>query len=266
VIAAIYARRSHDQNISDEEKSVTRQIERARAYAADKGWPVADDYIYIDDGISGAEFLKRPGFLRLMNALKPRVPFQILIMSEESRLGREQIETAYALKQIIDAGVRVFFYLENRERTLDSATDKFLLSAVSFAGELEREKAKQRTYDAMRRKAERGHVAGGIVYGYDNVRVGDHIERQVDPAEAQVIRRIFQLAADGYGLVRTAKILTAEGITPPRESRRAQGWAASAIRACSGASSTAAGSSGTRCAGWTAAAPGPRSAARNPSG
>jgi hypothetical protein len=29
-------------------------------------------------------------------------------MSEESRLGREQIETAYALKQIIQAGVRVF--------------------------------------------------------------------------------------------------------------------------------------------------------------
>jgi hypothetical protein len=31
-------------------------------------------------------------------------------MSEESRLGREQIETAYALKQIITAGVRVFYY------------------------------------------------------------------------------------------------------------------------------------------------------------
>jgi DNA invertase Pin-like site-specific DNA recombinase len=159
MIAAIYARTSTDQNIPDEEKSVTRQVERARAYADRKGWPVAQDHVYVDDGISGAEFLKRPGFLRLMNALKPRAPFQILIMSEESRMGREQIEMAYALKQIIDAGVRVFFYLENRERTLDSATDKFLLSAVSFAGELEREKAKQRTYDAMRRKAERGHVA-----------------------------------------------------------------------------------------------------------
>jgi hypothetical protein len=28
-----------------------------------------------------------------MNALKPRAPFQVLIMSEESRLGREAIET-----------------------------------------------------------------------------------------------------------------------------------------------------------------------------
>ena len=52
-----------------------------------------------------------------MNALKPQPLFHILIMSEESRLDREQIEPAYALKQITDAGVRVFFYLEDRERT-----------------------------------------------------------------------------------------------------------------------------------------------------
>ena len=105
MIAAIYARKSTDQNgVGDEEKSVTRQIEHAKAYATKKGWTSAEDYVYVDDGISGAEFVKRPGILRLMNALKPKPPFQILIMSEESRLGREQIETAYALKQIITAG------------------------------------------------------------------------------------------------------------------------------------------------------------------
>jgi hypothetical protein len=49
-------------------------------------------------------------------------------MSEESRLGREQIETAFVMKQITDAGVRVFFYLEDRERTLDSAMDKVMLA------------------------------------------------------------------------------------------------------------------------------------------
>jgi DNA invertase Pin-like site-specific DNA recombinase len=57
-------------------------------------------------------------------------------MSEESRLGREQIETAYALKQITDAGVRVFFYLEDRERTLDGAMDKVMLSLTDFAAEM----------------------------------------------------------------------------------------------------------------------------------
>ena len=92
MIAAIYARKSTEQNgVGDEEKSVTRQIEHAKAYASKKGWTVAEKHIYVDDGISGAEFVKRPGFLRLMNALKPRPAFQVLVMSEESRLGREQM-------------------------------------------------------------------------------------------------------------------------------------------------------------------------------
>src|SRR5690242_3385110 len=101
MIAAIYARKSTDQTgVSDEEKSVTRQIEHARRYAEAKGWRVDEACVFVDDGISGAEFTNRPGFIRLMNALKPRPLFHILVMSEESRLGREAIETAYALKQI----------------------------------------------------------------------------------------------------------------------------------------------------------------------
>jgi len=99
VRAVIYARKSTEQTgVSDEEKSVTRQIDHAKLYAAKKGWTVSDEHIFVDDGISGAEFVKRPGFIRLMNALKPRPTFQFLVMSEESRLGREQIETAYGGK------------------------------------------------------------------------------------------------------------------------------------------------------------------------
>jgi len=111
----------------------------------------------------GAEFANRPGFLRLMNALKPRHAFQALVMSEESRLGREAIETAYALKQLVQAGVRVFFYLEDRERTLDSPSDKIMLSLTAFADELEREKARQRTCDAMVRKTRAGHVTRRVL-------------------------------------------------------------------------------------------------------
>lgn len=145
MIAAIYARKSTEQNgVSDEEKSVTRQVDHAKAYATKKGWTVAEEHVYVDDGISGAEFVKRPGFLRLMNALKPRPPFEVLVMSEEARLGREAIETAYTLKQLVTAGVRVFFYLEDRERVLESPTDNVMLSLTAFADELEREKARQR--------------------------------------------------------------------------------------------------------------------------
>jgi site-specific DNA recombinase len=138
-----------------------------------------------------------------MNALKPRAPFQILVMSEESRLGREPIETSYALKQLLQAGVRVFFYMEDRERTLDSPTDKLLLSVQSFADELEREKARQRTYDALARKARAGHVTGGRVFGYDNITIlgpggeRSHVERLINEAEGAVVVRIFTMMRDG---------------------------------------------------------------------
>ena len=189
-------------------------------------------------GSPGAEFANRPGFLRLMNALKPRAPFQVLVMSEESRLGREAIETAYALKQLVQAGVRVFFYLEDRERTLDSPTDKIMLSLTTFADELEREKARQRTYDAMLRKAKAGHVTGGACFGYRNVEIRgtdgtrSHVMREIEPTEADVIRRIFQLSAAGHGVKAIAKLLNAEGAPSPRaQCGRSQTWAPSSVRA-----------------------------------
>lgn len=241
MIAAIYARKSTEQTgVSEDERSVTRQVDHARAYAERKGWTVAEEHIYVDDGVSGAEFLKRPGLLRLMNALKPRPPFAVLIMSEEARLGREQIETAYVLKQIIDAGVRVFFYLEDRERPLDTALDKVMLSLTNFAAEMEREKARQRTHDAMLRKARALHVTGGRVFGYDNFEVlseevgpdgqrhRKYVIRRVNPREAAVVRQIFTLSASGQGLTRIAKTLNAEGIAPP--GRHTRGWAPTAVR------------------------------------
>ena len=133
MIAAIYARKSTDQaGAGDRSESIERQLANARAYATRKGWTVADAHVYADDGISGAEFGdRRPGLARLLNALKPRPPFQVLVMSEESRLGRESIEVAYALKVFVQAGVRVFLYLEDRERTIDSPTEKLLMNVAA---------------------------------------------------------------------------------------------------------------------------------------
>jgi site-specific DNA recombinase len=184
---------------------VVRRIEHARAYATSRGWTVRDDHIYVDGGLSGAEFERRPAFLRMMNALKPRPAFDMIVMSEESRLGREAIETAYALKQILTAGVRVFFYLENRERTLGSATDRLLMSVTAFASDFEREKARQRTYDALERMAKAGYVTGGRVYGYDNIEIAgpdgkpSHVERRINGRESAIVVGIFELTAEGYG-------------------------------------------------------------------
>lgn len=242
MIAAVYCRKSTEQfGVVDELRSVARQIDGARAYAASKGWTLPDDLMFCDDGISGAEFASRPAFVRLMNSLKPRPSFGVLLMADESRLGRESIEVAYALKQIITAGVRVFFVLEDRERTLDGPTDKLMLSVTAFADELEREKARQRTADAMTRKARAGHVTGGRVFGYRNVPIyGEadtqgqahriRVERQIDDSHAAVIRRIFTLCAEGRGYSGIAKALNADGAPCPRPQQdRPAGWGPSSV-------------------------------------
>jgi len=236
---AIYARKSTEQNdVADEAKSITRQIESARAYAARKGWTVDDTHVYSDDGISGALFgSKRPGLARLLLALRPRPPFQVVVMSEESRLGRESIETGWTLKQITDAGVRVFFYLEDRERTLATAMDKVMLSLTNFASEMEREKARQRTHDALLRKARQGHVPGGACFGYTNEPVFDgerraHVKRVIEPRQAAVVTRIFEMAAAGTGVKRIAAALNEERVLAPapRRSARPHTWASSTVR------------------------------------
>jgi site-specific DNA recombinase len=241
MIAAVYARKSSEQSgVNDEERSVTRQIEHGKAYAVRKGWTIAEEHIYVDDGVPGAEFVRRQGFLRLMNALKPHPPFQVLIMSEESRLGREAIQVSYAFKQIIDSGVRLFFYMTDQERKLDNALDKMMLSLSNFASEMEREKASQRTYDAMFRKAKVLHVTGNKVFGYDNVPVygsetntdgtrrRQHVVRQINNQQAKVVMRVFEMYASGFGLVRIAKRLNEERIPPPHGGTL--GWCPTALR------------------------------------
>src|SRR6476620_11255052 len=100
-----------------------------------------------------------------------------------------------------------------------------MLSLTAFADELEREKAKQRTYDAMLRKAKAGHVTGGRTFGYDNVDVLDttgkrsHVERVSNPSEAPVVGRIFDLCGQGYGLVSITKTLNDEDAPSPRPQR-----------------------------------------------
>ncbi len=132
--------------------------------------------------------------------------------------------------------MRVFFYLEDRERTFESPTDKLLMSVAAFADEMEREKARQRTADAMVRKARAGHVTGGRVFGYDNVEVlnltgqRSHVERQINEREATVVRRIFELSAAGQGVRTIAKLLNADGEPAPRAQQgRPVAWSPSSV-------------------------------------
>jgi hypothetical protein len=112
-----------------------------------------------------------------------------------------------------------------------------MLSLTAFADELEREKARQRTRDAMVRKAQSGHVTGGWCYGYRNVEIAgtdgkrSHVTREIEMSEAAVIRRIFQLCAEGHGVKAIAKRLNADGAPSPRaQLGRSRTWAPTSVR------------------------------------
>ncbi len=111
------------------------------------------------------------------------------------------------------------------------------MSVSNFAAELKRAKASQRTRDALQLKAQRGYVAGGVVFGYRNAPVfgeGDrrsHVTREIREDEAATVRRIFDLAAASVGLKSIAMTLNGEGVGSPRAREgRHHSWTPSSVR------------------------------------
>src|SRR5215475_13119678 len=119
MIAAIYARKSTDDSDRNEDaRSTSRQIERGREYAARKGWAVDENCIFVDEAVSGAEWQHRQGFNRLVTALDPCPPFQVLIVSELSRIGRDTVRAPYFVQQIEEAGVAIWGYPSDQRISL----------------------------------------------------------------------------------------------------------------------------------------------------
>jgi len=242
VIVAIYARKSTEQ---ERDESVERQEQLCRELATAKGWQVDHRYVFVDRAVSGAEFSKRPQLQALLETITLRpVPFQLLLVTDKDRLGREQIGTSYLLKQLSLAGVQVVETRTGLAIALATALDKVMLSVGSFAAEVEREQARQRTHQALLLKARQRHVTGGRVFGYANRDVYPagtdlttrpkrlYVERVVQEPEAAVVRRIFELYASGTGLRSIAHHLNSEGaLSPlPRRKGRPRGWAPSSVR------------------------------------
>jgi site-specific DNA recombinase len=240
---AIYARKSTDQSgVSEEQRSVARQVEHARAYAARKGWQVLDEHVYVDDGISGAEFERRPGLQRLRATLRPRPPFAVLIVSEQSRLSRDTADTLQFLKELARAGVRVFTYQDDRPISIETPSDTLVTTINAWKDSEARRESSVRTHEALARKAKAAHVTGGRVFGYRNVDVfsgvdahgrplRSHVTREIRNDEAAVVRRIFELCAGGLGVKRIASSLNVAGLPRPRAQQgRRDGWCPSSVR------------------------------------
>jgi site-specific DNA recombinase len=245
---AIYARKSTEQIVSAEQKSVTRQIDNAKTFAAKRGWTVDPSHIFNDDGISGGEFERRPGLQAMLKAAESR-QFSALIVSERKSIGRESVETAHLVKRLAKAGVEVWEYVHGKSLTPRNAMEKLLSTVQGFSDEDHREKTAERVHEAHLRLATAGRVTGGRVFGYRNVHrfngedasgnpLKSHTERVIDPAEAKVVRRIFELYASGVGLKSIAKQLTSEQAAVPtpfirRDISKVQplrAWAPSSVR------------------------------------
>jgi DNA invertase Pin-like site-specific DNA recombinase len=75
----------------------------------------------------------------------------VLIVSELSRLGREQHATQRAVSQHIDAGVQIWCYLDDRRLRAETAIDAFMVGVEAFAAEIE-QKARHRSDDSGLRR------------------------------------------------------------------------------------------------------------------
>ena len=218
--AALYARKSQEN-----EEAVAGQLANARTFAAAKGFTVVREFK--DDGISGAEFIARPGLAALLVAVKskPR-PFEVVITMNVDRVGREAYRTNMALLEIAEAGCRIFTYGDGQEVKLDSPLAKQMLSMRNYAAEDFRQQIADKTREKMRLKARAGHVTGTRTFGYDHIAVGDHLERRINDQEASVIVRIFELAAEGHGNRRIMNTLRAEHVPAPGK----KGWSKVVIK------------------------------------
>lgn len=216
ILAAAYLRKSNDEGDKAEGlKSVNLQRDEIARFAQAHGWTLDDRYVFSDDGISGAEWgKKRPGLRALLDALDP-APFQVLIVTEVSRIGRDTIRTLSVVQEMEESGVAVWASAKGKQvehRDIGTIVE-------SWSGDQERSRVIERVNRARAARFEAGFVTGGKVYGYRNEPLPGTTKatrRVVNEAEAVTVRRIFEMTRDGSGLQRISKQLNAEGVPGPR--------------------------------------------------
>ncbi|MEW5983444.1 MAG: recombinase family protein [Acidobacteriota bacterium] len=207
---AIYARYSTDKQ---RETSSADQIAAARRYAAAQQWTILEDHIYVDEAKSGASTEQRGGLEALRRvAGSPRCPFDTLLLDDSSRLARDYLHAGQVLRELKFAGVRVVCVSQGLDTNQEIAELLFgILGAVD--GHALRDVA-QKIKRGLRGQLSRGYATGSRTYGYRSepewdpsgrlgpdgkpIRLGARLV--IQPAEADVVRRIFERYASGSGV------------------------------------------------------------------
>ena len=216
---ALYARFSSDLQ---REASIADQLRVCEARAEREGWQVVE--VCSDFAISGSSML-RPGYQALLELVRRR-QVDVVLAESLDRLSRDQEHIAAFYKQARFAGVRIVTLSEGEVSEM----------AIGFKGTMGavylRDLA-DKTRRGLEGRIRQGRSGGGNAYGYKVVRgpVGRDGEaerglREIDPAQAAVVRRIFQAFAAGTSPIALARLLNEEQIAGPRGGI----WCAGSIR------------------------------------
>jgi site-specific DNA recombinase len=212
VRAALYVRVSTDAQA--ERWSLPAQRRALVEHAERQGWAWE---VYEDAGISGETLDARPAMLRLLEDARSR-RVQVALAIEMERFSRsESLFDWLVIKQAFRQG-RVRFGTPAQLYDPADTEDDFLTDLFGALAKREKRKIVERTRRGRYEAARRGrHVVARAPFGYVKRAPG---VLEVDPDQARAVRRMYELAAEGWATRAIARELTRLGIAPPRGSRR----------------------------------------------
>ena len=214
--AALYCRLSRDDNMDSESNSIQNQKKILQKAAKDKGY--TDTIFFVDDGITGTT-MKRPGFQKMIAAIEAGY-ISAVFVKDLSRLGRNYIEVGKLTEEFFPLHdvrlVAVSDGVDSDEGEDDFTPFKNIMNEY-YAKDISK---KRRIVNKMKGNA--GIPLSPPPYGYIK-NPDDPRFWVIDPEAAEVVRRIYRMALDGYGLAETAAALGADGIVNPTYYWRSKG-------------------------------------------
>jgi len=209
--AALYARVS-SQGQADKDLSIPAQLKALREYALKKGGSVAVEYI---DEAESARSADRPKFQEMIFAAKQKVClFDTILVWKFSRFARNREDSILYKKLLKKHGIDVISINEPIDDTPSGHLMEAMLEAVDEFYSLN---LSSDTIRGMKENAARGFQNGGVApYGYKRVKSvingNERVKLELEPSEASVVRRMFEMAAKGLGTKEVVKTLTKEGL------------------------------------------------------
>ena len=214
--AALYCRLSRDDNMDSESNSIQNQRKILQKAAKDKGY--TDTVFFVDDGITGTT-MKRPGFQKMLTAIEAGY-ISAVFVKDLSRLGRNYIEVGKLTEEFFPLHdirlVAVSDGVDSDEGEDDFTPFKNIMNEY-YAKDISK---KRRIVNKMKGNA--GVPLSPPPYGYIK-NPDDPRFWIVEPEAAEVVRRIYCMALEGYGLAETATHLAVDGVVNPTYYWRSRG-------------------------------------------